>query len=322
MAGVSMKIGRRSLLISLAALFLLGACSDRSSDLAGQTNQPTPTVPCRTVEHGMGKSCVPFQPQRVVVIGELDNVIALGVKPVGAITFDTGEFPKYLGDKTQGIQKVGTYSQPSLEKILLLKPDLIIGSTWNDAGLYNQLSRIAPTVFVETNDNLRWKDWFRKEAETLGKTQEAEQLIQQYEQRVQRFRQAMGDRLPTTKISVVNFWQDNVRIYMKRSFSGQILQEVGLPRPAAQDKDKIWERVSLELIPSMDGDAIFLLLGDHNVSKLKQFQQHPLWSKLQPVKAQKVYEVDGYLWIAGWSITSANLILDDLFQHLVEQQPS
>ena len=312
-----MRMVRRSLLVSLAAMFLVSACSDRSPNNAGPTSNPSATTPCRTIEHGMGKTCVPLKPQRVVVIGGIDNVIALGVKPVGAITFDSGQFPKYLGDKTQGIEKIGTYSQPSLEKILLLKPDLILGSTWSDENLYNQLSQIAPTVFVKTDDNRRWKDWLRKEAEALGKSQEAEALIQQYEQRVQSLRQAMGDRLKTTQVSVVNFWQDNVRIYMKDSFSGQILQDVGLPRPAAQNKDKLWERVSLELIPTMDGDVLFLLLGDHNSSKLQQFQQHPLWSQLKPVQEKKVYEVDSYLWIAGWSLTSANLILDDLSKSLV-----
>jgi iron complex transport system substrate-binding protein len=48
---------------------------------------------------------------------------------------------------------------------------------------------------------------------------------------------------------------------MNKSFSGQILNDVGLPRPPAQDKEKVNENVSLELIPQMGGDAIFLVKG-------------------------------------------------------------
>ena len=305
-----------SLLVVLT--LLLSACNSTGSNPA-DTRTPSTTA-CRMVEHGMGKTCVPLNPKRVVALHELDNILALGVKPVGTVTLDQGKVMDYLADRTQGIEKVGTYSQPNLEKILLLKPDLIIGSTWDSKEVYDKLDRIAPTVFVDTSNNRLWKSWLKKTAEALGKTPEAEKLLQNYEQRVQKLQQAMGDRSSNTQISVVNFWQNNVRIYMKRSFSGLILQEIGLARPPAQDKDKLWERVSLELIPNLDGDVIFLLLGDHKESNLTQFKQHPLWSQLEPVQANKVYEVDGFTWVAGWGMIGANRILDDLSQHLVQEQ--
>ncbi|MEP0920134.1 iron-siderophore ABC transporter substrate-binding protein [Leptolyngbya sp. DQ-M1] len=311
-----LSLATRSLLVPLIVLLLL-ACNSANSN---KPNAPTASTPCRTVEHGMGQTCVPLNPKRVVVLNKLDNVLALGVKPVGASTLGNGKFIDYLADQTQGIESVGTYSQPNLEKILLLKPDLILGTTWDSKETYDKLSRIAPTVFVQTDDNRLWKTWLKKEAEALGKTLEAEKLLQNYEQRVQTLKRSMGDRSPNPQISVVNFWQNNVRIYMKKSFSGLILQEVGLPRPPDQNKDKLWERVSLELIPQMNGDVIFLLLGDHNESNLTQFKQHPLWSRLKPVKQNKVYEVDSYIWIAGWGMIAANQVLDDLFQHLVEQK--
>jgi len=267
----------------------------------------------------MGKTCVPLNPKRVVVLHELDNVLALGVKPIGTVTFDHG-FIDYLAGRIQGIESVGTYSQPNLEKILLLKPDLIIGATWDGKDIYDKLDRIAPTVFVETREQRSWKSWLTKTAEALGKMPEAEKLLQNYEQRVQKLQQAMGDRSSNTQISVVNFWQNNVRIYMKRSLSGVVLQEVGLARPPAQSKDKIWERLSLELIPKMDGDVIFLLLGGHKESNLAKFKQHPLWSQLKPVQANRVYEVDSSIWIAGWGMIGANLILDDLSRHLVQEK--
>lgn len=311
----------RSLLVPLT-LLLLSACSSTASNPAG-TRAPvasTSAAACRTIEHGMGQTCVPLNPKRVVALGELDNILALGIKPVGAVTLDRGQFVDYLADQTQGIENIGTYSQPNLEKILLLKPDLIIGTTWEGKEVYDKLTRIAPTVFVDTSDNRLWKSWLKKTAEALGKTPEADRLLQNYEQRVQQLKQAIGDRSLTTQVSVVNFWQNNVRIYMKRSFSGLILQEVGLARPPAQNKEKLWERMSLELIPKMDGDVIFLLLGDHNESKLMQFKQHPLWSQLKPVQENNVYEVDSFIWIAGWGMIGANHILDDLFQHLVQEK--
>lgn len=81
---------------------------------------------CRVVAHAMGQSCVPLRPERVVVLGtgELDAALALGLTPVGAVTpYEIGRFPEYLRGYIKGIVRVGTWSQPDLERIVALKPD-------------------------------------------------------------------------------------------------------------------------------------------------------------------------------------------------------
>ncbi|MEW5860350.1 MAG: iron-siderophore ABC transporter substrate-binding protein [Cyanobacteriota bacterium] len=273
----------------------------------------------RVVKHAMGETKVPVNPQRVIVLGNMENVLALGIKPVGATTLGDGNFPSYLQSQTEGIAKLGINGQPSLEKILFLKPDLILGWSW-DEGIYDKLSQIAPTVFAE--GAITWKEWLRTFAEALGKTPEAEKLLSNYNQRVKTFREQMGDRLSEIQVSVVNFWADQVRIYMKRSFSGLILNDIGMPRPSAQNKDKNSENLSLELIPKMQGDAIFLVLGEGEESKLTQFTNHPLWFQLNAVKQNKVYQVNNDAWIGSWGIIGANRVLDDLFKYLLTDQSS
>jgi iron complex transport system substrate-binding protein len=268
----------------------------------------------RIVKHAMGETKVPLHPQRVVVIGGLDNVLALGVKPIAATTLSDNQFLKYLEDLTTGIEKIGMNGQPNLEKILYLKPDLILGLYW-DADLYQQLSQIAPTVLAD--GDIDWKQWLRKFAEALGQTPKAEKLLQEYDQRIEILRQQMGNKLSQTQVSLVNFWANFTRIYMNRSFGGSILKEIGLLRPQYQDKDKNHENISLELIPQIEGDVIFLILGGHNQSRLKQFTNHPLWSRLQAVQQNRVYPVTNDTWIAGWGILGANRVLDDLFKYLL-----
>ncbi|MEP0746902.1 MULTISPECIES: iron-siderophore ABC transporter substrate-binding protein [unclassified Coleofasciculus] len=267
----------------------------------------------------MGETKVPVNPQRVIVLGNLENVLALGIKPVGATTLGDGEFLSYLRNQTEGITKLGINGQPSLEKILFLKPDLILGWSW-DEEIYEKLSQIAPTVFVE--GSITWKEWLRTFAEALGKTPEAEKLLRNYNQRVETFKEQMGDRFSQIQVSVVNFWADQVRIYMKRSFSGLILNDIGMLRPSAQNKDKNSENLSLELIPKMEGDAIFLVLGEGKESKLNQFTNHPLWFQLNAVKQGKVYQVNSDAWISSWGIIGANRVLDDLFKYLVTEKSS
>ncbi len=240
--------------------------------------------------------------------------MALGIKPIAATTLGDNNFLKYLDNLTDGIEKIGTNGQPNLEKILYLKPDLILGLAW-DAELYKQLSQIAPTVLAA--GDISWKQWLTKFAEAVGETEKAENLLRDYDQRIENLRQKMGDNLGDTKVSLVNFWANFTRIYMNRSFSGSIIQEIGLSRPLYQDQDKNNENISLELIPKIEGDAIFLILGGHNESKLQQFINHPLWSRLKAVQENRVYPVTSDIWISSWGIMGANRVLDDIFKYLV-----
>jgi iron complex transport system substrate-binding protein len=309
-------------LLSLLVILWIAACQGSILDLSGSSSIPkqsTPATDCRLIKHTMGETCVPVNPQRVVVLTALDSVLALGIQPVGAATLDGGKFRSFLPDQTRSIESVGLIGQPSLEKIVRLKPDLILATYPRE--LYDQLSRIAPTVIFWDEDAayLHWQDGFKAYANTLGKTQEADRILNQYQQRISEFRLQMGDRLSKTQVSLVNFFAADVRLYLKQVFGGQILEEIGLPRPPSQDKNE-WsiENLSIEAIPQMAGDAIFLILGGHEPSKLKQFTSHPLWSQLEAVQAGRVYEVSNEIWIAGATPVDANLLLDDLFRSLIE----
>lgn len=148
--------------------------------------------------------------------------------------------------QTTKIANIGTRTQPNLESILRLKPDLILGLDW-DEPTYKQLSQIAPTVLVESSDDLNWKRWFKIYAEALGKTKEADKIMATYTQRITNLRKQLRHRLSTTHVSVVSFWENTVRIYLKQSFSGQIINDVSLSRSTAQNKHKVNENLSLSM---------------------------------------------------------------------------
>jgi iron complex transport system substrate-binding protein len=311
---------RISRLIKLAAiivsiLVLVWACQGNVSQQIDSTRR-VPTAECRLVKHSLGETCVPIDPKRVVVLDVLDNALALGIKPIGAAAYDDGSFFTDLPEQAEGIAKVGLGGQPNLEKLLSLKPDLILGIDWY-GDIYNLLSKIAPTVFAKSTDGIDWKIWFNTYAEALGKTEKAQEILSNYDRRIAQFRQQMGDKRSQTKVSVVMFW-DGVRIYMKKSFSGGILSDIGLPRPPEQDKDKVNEDISLELIPKMAGDTIFLMIGDR-AAELDRFAKNPLWSQLEAVKQGRVYKVKARTWLAGYGPVAANKVLDDLFKYLLEK---
>ncbi|GAB4372104.1 MAG: iron-siderophore ABC transporter substrate-binding protein [Elainellaceae cyanobacterium] len=262
-------------------------------------------------------------------MGGLDYALSLGVKPIGS---DGVSREFYLQEFTDGIEEVGGNDAPSLEKILALKPDFILGSDYVNSS-YNALSQIAPTVLISYDHSGEWKDFFMQYAEVLGKTTEAEQVMARYYQRLEDFQQQMGTRTPEIDVSIVRVYPTHVNLYLKDSFCGTVVADAGLSRPPSQDlmaseaqrlfSNPIQYEVSREKVPEINGDVIFLWTYGYQEEIANQAQAEkdklkadPLWSTLSAVQQGRVYEVPGY-WIGDGPI-AANLIIDDLFKYLVE----
>lgn len=304
-----------SAVVVLAVALALAACGGAGGgdgDASAQT---------RTVEHAMGEAKVEGTPKRVVVLdtGELDSAMSLGVTPVGAVEAVEGlGLPSYL-EGTGEIENVGTIEEPNLEKIATLEPDLILSSKLRHEQIYDQLGQIAPTVFTETT-GVTWKENFEKHAEAMNRSDQAKKVMAGYEDRIGRFKNALGDRLGETEVSVVRFLPGETRIYQKESFIGTVLEDAGLPRPPSQDVDEFaLLNVSEEQIPKMGGDAVFVTVyGAPEDSTEEKITSDPLWQKLEAVRQDRVYEVSDDLWMLGIGPTAANGVLDDLEKHLAE----
>ncbi|MEA5617118.1 ABC transporter substrate-binding protein [Cronbergia sp. UHCC 0137] len=315
--------GLRLFGLTLLAIVLFSACVNNVSQNLTSSNELLPSQ-CRIVKHLMGETCVPNDPQRIVVLDEpsLEIALTLGLKPVGTSVFfgdvSAGNIPAYLRKKVQEVAMVGESGKPNLEKILTLKPDVILSvSNFTQKGsLYNQLSQIAPTVTCEwwNGKIVRWQECFKYFAETLGKSSEADIVVNDYQQRVTKLQQRLGNSLNTTEVSLVRIYADRIRLRGEgQGISSMIIQDVGLPRSPIQ-KEGI--DMSMESIKYADGDVMFLQRHPQ-ADKYQYILNHPLWLQLNAVKSGKVYEVGDDYWHGG-SYIAANLILDDLFKYLVK----
>ncbi|MEM6433356.1 MAG: iron-siderophore ABC transporter substrate-binding protein [Cyanobacteria bacterium P01_D01_bin.115] len=274
-----------------------------------------PTVPTRPVEHVMGTTPVPRSPERVVVIDTtpLDAALALGIEPVGTIRY--GAPPGYLEDAVQDIEVVGEYNQPNLETILRLEPDLILGAKSISERLYPRLSQIAPTVFIQGfGRSWDWKNNFRIFAAALGRSEQAEVLLTDYQQQVTALQSSLDPPPETLEVSVVSSTPRGLVGSTPKSFSGSILQELGFARSAAQRiEDTSFVRLSREDLAGADGDVIFLIHNAawRNASK-ETFMNDRLWSQLEAVQQGAVCEVAGDVWSSGRSLLAAQQILQDI----------
>ncbi|WCH96398.1 iron-siderophore ABC transporter substrate-binding protein [Streptomyces moderatus] len=274
----------------------------------------------RTIEHAMGETVLESRPERVVVldVGELDNVVSLGIKPVGlAPTEGSPELPSYLKKDAGNPANIGTINNLNLEAIAGLKPDLILGSQLRAADKYDELSKIAPTVF-SIRPGFTWKENYLLNAAALDRTAEAKAKLTAYDAKVKELDTKLGADKPT--VSMVRYLPDGViRLYANASFIGTILKDAGIPRPKNQDIEDLAAEVSAENIDQADADYIFTgVYGDAKATDKSRAQGNPLWKNLKAVKAGHAYDVPDETWYLGLGVTAADQVLADLEKHLTE----
>ncbi|MGW0958828.1 ABC transporter substrate-binding protein [Streptomyces gelaticus] len=273
----------------------------------------------RTLTHAMGKTEIKSAPKRVVVldVGELDNVVSLGVKPVGyAPSEGAAAIPSYLKKDAGNPKDIGTINNLNLEAIAGLKPDLILGSQLRAADKYDELSKIAPTVF-SIRPGFTWKENYLLNAAALDRTAKAKSELGAYEAKAKKLGEDIGPDKPT--ISMVRYMPDRIRLYAKASFIGTILDDAGLPRPKNQQINELAAEISPEKIDEADADWIFTgVYGDVKATERDTTQANPLWKNLKAVKEGRAKDVSDETWYLGLGVTAADLVLDDLRADLVK----
>lgn len=314
----------RAVAMGVAGLALtvgLAACGSTTTAAPSESAKPAAAEAFATITHAMGETVIPTQPKRVVALDQsfVDAVLTLETQVVGYTTYRSidDKLPEYLGPLVEQYGKeataVGSLEQPSLEKIMALKPDLIVSAKVRHEALYSKLSQIAPTVFSETTGAI-WKDNIRLMGKALGKEELADTKIKQFEERAGKIGEEIkkkDGKLPT--ISIVRFaGEPTTRLYVENSYSGVVLKDVGFPRPQGQPTkpDAIAVDVSQERIADLDADHIFVsTYPDPSADGPKEkFVGNPLWGKLKGTK----HEVSDLTWMSAVGMQGAHAILDDL----------
>ncbi|MBW4602161.1 MAG: iron-siderophore ABC transporter substrate-binding protein [Calothrix sp. FI2-JRJ7] len=314
-------------LLIVFSLLLITACNSHVIEKTNVQKTQLAIPNCRIIKHKLGESCVPINPQRLVVTDQdtLDAVLALGLKPIAAAEPNiAGSRGKQFEGKIEGIISIGKSAQVNIERMVQLHPDLIMGLLINSQD-YKLFSQIAPTVKVNFTQvmNDTWKYNLREIGEILGKNKQAQDILAQYEQRVKQLQKVVEQKLGKREVSVSRFYAagTNTQFDTIHSFSGAILQSVGLSAPLHQlqltTKPNITEiQISLEHVDLLDADTLFVALDPGAEENFRSYQKSQLWQSLNVAKNNQIYTVDSGYWAFG-NFLAANAILDDISKYLL-----
>ena len=300
----------------LFACFLsLGACGTVTKQMdAVQVDGET-----RLITDAFGKELtIPKHPQRVLALSEvdLDVMLALQHKPIGACA-GRGQttFPGYLLEHCADIELMGALYRPSIEKIILAKPDLILLGGWVDSGVEKQLQKIAPVLRTYTLED-NWKSALHVVANALQLEAQERAFLQKFEQNIKQLKQQLGDKAHAT-VSVVRWNPKGPAFMYADSFARQVMNDIGFQCPEQQREKGPGHSqiISFEQLSLIDADMVFigaLTAEGEAATALAAAEENPAFQQLAAAQANHVHVVDGSLWTSAGGALAALHILKDV----------
>ncbi|WP_213516350.1 ABC transporter substrate-binding protein [Paenibacillus montaniterrae] len=305
-----LKRSNAVLLIALACLtLLLAGCGGKETANQGSTTAPSPSpnsteeataAATRLITDDLGRELkVPTAPKRIVAAEFSSELLALGIKPIGA--GDNSFKIVYTFDEMNDVARIG--DPPSSEVIVELAPDLVVAPTVF-LDIYpeqmEQIEKISPVYYISFEQDPIY-GIFTKLANLVGKDQEANAWIKEYEQEAATARAALKDALGEETVTIFRVEKGRLRIYLNRNFAGYMLHsslQASSPEAVAAEIEKnpfgSAIEISLEMLPNYAADHILLIVRDEGEDQdaFEEIEQLELWKSLPAVQNGHVYKLE------------------------------
>lgn len=273
------------------------------------------------VKHELGMLTLPSAPQRIVVLeySFVDALANVNVSPVGIA--DDLNYLRVIPDVRRLIKpwtSVGMRSQPSLEAISELKPDLIIGDLYRHQVSYDDLSKIAPTMLLKSRGET-YQDSLDSAlliGIAVGKEQAMRKRLQEHKTLMDSYRGKFKD---VGRVQFANVNDRGMWMHGPLSYTGSLLSYIGLESAIPDLQDKHLMQVNLEMLLRVNPDWLFY--GQRQpVTVLDSWQSNPLFKLLNINKTGQMRRVSSELWSLNRGMIAAEGIVKELDKILVTSE--
>lgn len=281
--------------VSLTTALALAACGANDTEENNNTSDSGSSDEPRVMTDAMGNEVeIPANPDKILGTYLEDYLVTLGETPVAQWTGQTGP-QKYLEEKLDGVPPISFELPP--EEVASVDPNLILisGVSQVESGLYDQYSQIAPTFVLGDELVKDWRSTLTKIGEVLGKTDEAEQALADYDQLIDESKEEIQNSIGDEKVAALWFIADTYYVVSPTQSSGATLFEDLELTPAnviadlPEDTEAQWNPVTLEALAELDADHLFLINGGEGSSE--ELLSDPVWANVPAVAADQVYDI-------------------------------
>jgi iron complex transport system substrate-binding protein len=276
--------------ILVLAIAISAGCLGKKPQASAPPQAPGPFP--LTVTDGLGRSVtIPAEPQRIISLApsctEVLFALGLGSRVVGVDKFSN--YPPEVAS----VEKVGGFSDPSLEKITSLKPDLILGTSMHKKFLPQLEALGVPVLLFEPRNVDEVLANIKLVGRATGCPDAAEKLAQQISSRIERVRSKVqtvpADQRPWVYYEV---YSEPIMTVGPGTLIHQLIELAG-GRNIAYDAQTDYPQFSSEVIIQRNPDVI-IFPSFHGSAALtpEKLRARPGWARIRAVKEGHVYAID------------------------------
>lgn len=310
----------RNLLSLLAALsLLLSACGSveegATTTAAGGAEPETTTATSGpiTITDARGEELTLDAPATEVVgleWGVIENLISLGVMPVGVADVEGYTAWVSAAQLDEGVVDVGLRGEPSIDALVALEPDLVVATTDLPANIIEQIEGLVPVLVVRAAAAERpvdqMRDNIRLIAQAVGKEPEADALVERVDTAIAEGAQAIADAgLEGQPFTLADAWMDgnnvSIRAFTAGSLMGAVAEEMGLVNAwdLEGDADYGLAITDVEGLTNL-GDVQFTYYTNAaEVDAIAELDGNPIWEGLPFVQNGNVHRLPDGIWMFG-----------------------
>lgn len=186
--------------------------------------------------------------------------------------------------------KIGDFSNPNIEKILKLEPDLIIATGLEQASVIRNLKKLnlnVLEVFPSGIDDLF--ESILKIGKATNREKESIELVAKLNKKLSKIKEKI-DKIPQTKREKVyiEIWNDPLTTASSGSFENDLIKAAGGKNIAAGFVNG-YGRISAEIIIKQDPDCIILGYMQNAQERL-HIAKREGWKDISAVKNNKIYD--------------------------------
>nr|WP_221379313.1 iron-siderophore ABC transporter substrate-binding protein [Actinoplanes polyasparticus] len=322
-----MALTRRAFAAALTVMVLAacGTTEDPADEAGAGSAAPSSGPVDLTDERGPLHLDAPAKAVVSLEWGLTENLVALGVKPVGQADVKGYNAWDKSAPIDAGTPDVGTRGEPSLDAIAALKPDLVVTTSDLPANVIEQIAKTTKVLTLRGSDGADPIGYMRKTVTTLaqatGTQAQGEELLTGFDAKITAGKDALAKAGKAgAPFVMTDGWVESgnvsLRMYTPNSFFGGIAQELGLENQWTSGGDKDYGLAQTDVegltkITKAQTTFVYVANDADGGDFTDALKSNAVWKQLPFVKESKVKRIPDGIWMFGGP-ASAGAFVDAL----------
>jgi ABC-type Fe3+-hydroxamate transport system substrate-binding protein len=257
-------------------------------------------------------------PKRVVALewDALENLVTLGVKPVGAA--DLAGYRQYVSiGLPGGITDVGRRQEPSIERIAKLRPDLIVvpsNRVGRNLGTLRKIARVLVTNPYpgDTGNGAQFNATvrdFRAIASAVGRRPQAEAVLKAMSARFANLRTALRrEHRSGVRVTIATpggtASSPALRLFTNNSAAAEVVRRLGLRNAWSVAPQRYgFSTVGVEALRQVQSGWLAFVYPGIFAPQIRSFESQDAYKRLDMAKKHRVRNLPGNTWLFGGPIS-------------------